>query len=209
MACVALPIVVGDVSFLSHFQCFSGISGISGIPAIVSWAFFGRLYRVWISYPSVDFSKEKVLELRTGNFEETPRGSSLQRQFLARALSWTRASLDFNWLARKRTHVSRVFESYSIASTILSNPPGSGGAGVEKPSVPGGRVCASRVSRVEARYPLVRVGDCERRCGVGSNSFRGGARALAVFPKHPPRPRLPRSTVALDASRARAETRIS
>jgi len=50
VAFVAIPIVVGDVSFLSQ-------------STIVFWASFGRLYRVWISYPSVDFSKEKVLEL--------------------------------------------------------------------------------------------------------------------------------------------------
>ena len=49
----------------------------------------------------------------------------------------------------------------------------------------GGRVCASRVSRSEARYPLVRVGDCERRCGVGTNSFREGARALRGLPETP------------------------
>ena len=55
----------------------------------------------------------------------------------------------------------------------------------------GGRVCASRVSRGEARHPLVRVGDCERRCGA-ELILSGKVRVpSAVFPKHPREPSSP------------------
>lgn len=73
----------------------------------------------------------------------------------------------------------------------------------------GGRVCASRVSRREARYPLVRVGDCERRCGVGSNSFREGARALRGFPETPSRALVSRASPSRSTRPARARRRGS
>ena len=64
MAFVALPIVVGDVSFLSQSNVFQA-------------TFFGLLWQT-ISrvdfLPKCRFFKEKVLELRTGNFEGDSTG---------------------------------------------------------------------------------------------------------------------------------------
>ena len=93
--------------------------------------------------------------------------------------------------AIKRTRFAGIRVIFDCVDYPFSNPPGSGGAGVEKPSVLGGRVCASRVSRGEARHPLVRVGDCERRCGA-ELILSGKVRVpSAVFPKHPREPSSP------------------
>ena len=157
-------------------------------PAIVFLGFFWRTVGVWF-LPECEFFKEKVLELRTGNFEETPRGSSLQRQFLARALSWTHARRSILTGSREKGHTFRGYSSHIRLRRLSLATPGRW----ERVSfsVPGGRVCASRVSRVEARYPLVRVGDCERRrCGVGSNSF-GRWRHPRGFPETPSAPSSP------------------